>query len=184
MIKEQWKPIIGWENYYLISNHGRVKSLLTDKILRPYCNKKTSHGYLQVTLYYPKKTKKIHRLVAENFLKKVRGKNIVDHKDMNVKNNHIDNLRWCNHKENRYNTNGFGTSKYLGVSIHITKRKHTKKDGTKVEYVSKPKFIAHIKIKDKYKHIGLYNDEIEAAKAYDLEAKKNHGKFARLNFNN
>ena len=42
----------------------------------------------------------IHRLVAEYFLKKPKGKDVVNHKDCNRINNHVDNLEWVTTKEN------------------------------------------------------------------------------------
>lgn len=48
---------------------------------------------------------KVHRLVAETFLKKTDGKDYVNHKDEIKTNNVMDNLEWCTH---RYNDN-YGT---------------------------------------------------------------------------
>lgn len=42
----------------------------------------------------------IHRLVAEHFVKKIPGKNVVNHKDFDKKNNNYKNLEWCTQKEN------------------------------------------------------------------------------------
>jgi hypothetical protein len=46
----------------------------------------------------------------------------------------------------------------------------------------KMKWIARIRYDGKHKFIGYFDDEIEAAKAYDEAAKKYHGEFAVLNF--
>ena len=43
---------------------------------------------------------RVHRLVAEAFLPKVEGKNIVHHIDNCKTNNHLDNLRWSTVREN------------------------------------------------------------------------------------
>lgn len=64
---------------------------------------KDKYGYLELTLSKNSivNHKKIHRLVAQAFLEKIEGKNEVNHKDGNKTNNTVDNLEWCNAKENR-----------------------------------------------------------------------------------
>jgi hypothetical protein len=94
----------------------------------------------------------------------------------------MDNLRFCNRSEDAKNRNGYGTSKYLGVNFHVSKSKYKNKKGVEKIYKSSG-WLAKIKIKEKYKHIGRFKTEIEAAKAYDAEAKKHHKEFANLNFN-
>lgn len=97
MTPEQWKPINGFENYE-ISNHGKVNSLDYGEELIPHI----SRGYYHVSLhdYDLIKKAKIHRLVAEHFIPNPEDKAIVNHKDGNKLNNHIDNLEWMSHSEN------------------------------------------------------------------------------------
>lgn len=54
-------------------------------------------GYYTVTLWKDGKYyfKRINRLVAEAFIPNYKGLPIVNHKDENKKNNHVDNLEWC-----------------------------------------------------------------------------------------
>lgn len=47
---------------------------------------------------------------------------------------------------------------------------------------SRGKWISSIQIDGKTKHIGRFDDEYEAAIAYDTESLKVYGVFARLNF--
>jgi len=90
----------------------------------------------------------------------------VDHKDGNGLNNQKENLRPCTPSQNQINKRPRGTSKYLGVNkLH-------------------GKWRAAIVVKGRQRHLGLFNNEIDAAKAYDAEAKIHHGEFARLNFIN
>ena len=44
---ENWKSINGCENYE-ISDHGNVKNIITNKMLKPTID---SHGYYKVGLY-------------------------------------------------------------------------------------------------------------------------------------
>lgn len=60
-------------------------------------------GYLKVRIYYKDGTTKdslIHRLVAAAYIPNPLGKEEVNHKDANKKNNHVSNLEWVTHAEN------------------------------------------------------------------------------------
>lgn len=84
---------------YLITSDGKVINKYSGKILKPKIDK---YGYYSVCLFYNGKRyyKTIHRLVAENFLPRVDGKEVVNHKDLNKLNNNVENLEWCTIKEN------------------------------------------------------------------------------------
>jgi hypothetical protein len=82
---------------YKISDKGEI--MRNERLLTPI---KDKNGYLTVKIYAggKYKTKKIHRLVAETFLKAKSGKNEVNHIDGDKKNNSVSNLEWCNRQEN------------------------------------------------------------------------------------
>jgi hypothetical protein len=91
----------------------------------------------------------------------------VDHKDRIMVNDRIQNLRAatsCENMRNR-NANRNSTSKYVGV--------HWQK--------SRSKWCAQIRIHGKSKNLGLFSDEIEAAKVRDKAAKELFGEFAKIN---
>ena len=89
-MKEIWKPIKGYENNYEISNFGNVRNKKTKQILTGDVN---NAGYRRVTLYVPiKKRFFIHRLVAYHFCEGFNEEFVVNHKDGNKLNNHINNL--------------------------------------------------------------------------------------------
>ena len=98
-MKEEWKQIEGFENLYMISNKGYVKSLISNKILKNLCG---STGYYHVSLYKDKKQtiKSIHRLLAIAFIPNPLSKPVINHIDSDRKNNRLDNLEWCTQKEN------------------------------------------------------------------------------------
>jgi len=110
--------IEGYENY-LIYNDGRVYSKTKNKFMKSTLDKKK--GYYIVSLYKNKKYKsfRIHRLVALHYLERVEGKDEVDHIDRDKTNNHVSNLRWCNHSENNINK-GVHHNNKLGIK-HIIK---------------------------------------------------------------
>lgn len=90
-----WKPITGFEKYYMIGDNGQIYSLHKNKILSPQLNKK--NGYLYVALCKPgyKKFSSLHRLAAMHFCKGYAEGLCVNHKDEVKTNNQASNLEWC-----------------------------------------------------------------------------------------
>ncbi|HEC64939.1 hypothetical protein LCGC14_1269290 [marine sediment metagenome] len=100
MEKEVWKKINGYEDLYMISNLGRIKSFWKDdKILKGGID---GNGYRNITLRKNGngKTAAVHRLVATYFVKGFKRGLEVNHKDGDKTNNHVDNLEWCTRREN------------------------------------------------------------------------------------
>lgn len=98
-MQEEWKPCVGYEGRYEVSNIGRVKSLVTNQLLKPATDKL---GRKQVALSLNSKVKatRIHRLVAKAFISNHENKPQVNHIDNNPSNNCVENLEWCTAKEN------------------------------------------------------------------------------------
>lgn len=103
-MEEYWKPVEGYEGLYEVSNEGRVRSLNYNRtreirILRPDITKK---GYLKVGLCKNGKQKKflVHRLVAQAFVPNIFSLNEVNHINEVKTDNRVENLMWCDTKEN------------------------------------------------------------------------------------
>lgn len=109
-MQEEWRPVVGYEGIYEVSNLGRVKRIL--------CCQGTKSGilsqgvrvhrystgiarYNHVVLSYKgnTETKSVHRLVAEAFIPNPEGKRTVNHKDGNGENNVVSNLEWATQRE-------------------------------------------------------------------------------------
>jgi len=80
---------------YTISTNGIIKCCRTGKSISQHCN---AYGYKTVNIRNPQgwKTERVHRLVAESFIKNPNDYLEVDHIDRNKHNNNIENLRWAN----------------------------------------------------------------------------------------
>ena len=91
---EIWKDVLGYEGLYVVSSLGRVKSVKTGLIRKPY---DSGHGYKNVALWKNGryKTKYIHRLVVEAFIGAISKGLEVNHKDEDKRNNTLDNLEIC-----------------------------------------------------------------------------------------
>ncbi len=93
---------------------------------------------------------------------------VIDHIDDDGLNNQKINLRICTTQQNASNarSGGFGASKYRGVT----------------RMLDRPKWRANIRHNGGRILIGYFDDEVDAAKAYDNKATKLNGAFARTNF--
>lgn len=101
-MEERVKPIIGYEQEYLISDSGRVLRVLSKGKTKEIKLYKDKDGYLTVCLckHNKKKTARVHRLVAEAFIPNNDRYPQVNHKDEIKSNNHYSNLEWCTAKYN------------------------------------------------------------------------------------
>lgn len=110
MIPEgNYKPIEGYEDYYLIYDDGRVWSIRSQRFLKPA---KNSKGYLRVHLcvHNTHKIVTIHRLVAKAFIPNPNNFPQINHIDENKTNNNVANLEWCT---TEYNINYGNRSKRM-----------------------------------------------------------------------
>lgn len=98
---EIWKDVVGYEEYFQVSSHGRVFSKRSNKILSLHTHK--DGGIIFSTRLAGRlggcKAFKVHRLVAEAFIENPDKKPTVNHIDGNRGNNNIDNLEWATQKE-------------------------------------------------------------------------------------
>ena len=90
-----------------------------------------------------------------------------DHKDNDGLNNQRSNLRAATIQQNSFNRKKGSncSSKYKGV-VWLKERN---------------KWRAYIIINGKPKYLGVFHDEVEAARTYDMAAVENFGEFASLN---
>lgn len=155
---------------FCITNRKGVSfSVLVDECDRVLIEKYTWHVFNEKTPYPRATVKKedgsfellfLHRIILNISDPKV----FADHINGNKLDNRRCNLRLSTHLQNTKNRKSYenSTSEYVGVSWH----KHASKWRAMI----------------KSKHLGYFDTQEDAAKAYDKAAKEIHGEFANLNF--
>ena len=161
-MQEVFKPVVGYEGLYEVSDLGRVKSLgkcstrgfnLSNRILKGVNN---GVGYLGVQLYRDGTPKRfsIHRLVMTSFVGE--SSLIVDHINEDKEDNRLLNLEYVTNRDNslRYRTNNNKRGLPVGV------------------YLNKGKYLANIRICGKKKYLGSYDTPEQASIEYQHELLK------------
>lgn len=176
---EIWKPVIDWERWYEVSDHGNVgsvdrwitysdgrKGFYTGKILKQFVS---GSGYLSVNLSMGGNHKmcKVHRLVGLAFIDKDWTEQF-DHIDLNKLNNVVSNLRVATRSQNQANSVKLrGVSKYKGVYFDNRRKRNPWSSG--------------ISMSGKTIHLGTFPTQEQAASAYNKAALEHFGEFARTN---
>ena len=110
-MREEWRPVVGYEGLYEVSNLGNVKSLermkwngkgyqkIPERIMKL---RKNNSGYLRVFLCKEGKMKSylVHQLVATAFLENPMGYTEINHISEDKLDNMAKNLEWVSHKYN------------------------------------------------------------------------------------
>lgn len=98
VVHEEWKDIEGYEGLYKISNTGKIFDCGSQKELKE--NTSGRYGNASIKKNGSWKYVSVHRLVAKAFIPNPNNSPIVNHKDLDKTNNHIDNLEWVTYGEN------------------------------------------------------------------------------------
>jgi hypothetical protein len=109
--QEEWRPVVGWEDLYMVSNQGRVASLnridasgraIQGRVLRQ-C---PTRGYMTVRLYRDRwgLGRKVHHLVLEAFVGPRPINAQANHKNGIKGDNRPENLEWVSARENVLHT--------------------------------------------------------------------------------
>lgn len=124
-----------------------------------YLQRNKTTGYIHVI--FDNESRLLHRALLNHY-----GKEKVDHKDGNILNNKLENLRLCSHTQNQMN------------------KKIDKRNLCGFKGVRKTKYgtyMANIKLNGVQKYLGSYKTIEEAAEAYDTAALELFGEFAKTN---
>lgn len=137
---EIWKPVVGYEGIYEVSDQGRMRSL--DRTVLHKDGRKTrrpgmvlvanpnSLGYPRVSLCKDGDShwSTLHAIVAQTFLPKpprkigaTRRDFVVNHKDGNKLNNHVSNLEYITSTANIYHARATGLLSVKGVKNNKAK---------------------------------------------------------------
>ena len=157
---EIWKDVIGYEGYYQVSSVGNVKRIKSPnrpvEKLRKIQYKKNGYAVVMLSVKQKYKLAHVHRLVAMSFIENTENKPQINHKDLNKKNNNVENLEWVTLRENVNHVNALKKWKNNAKKGIDNKRSISvwqfRLDGTKLK--------EWVNISDAAKHLNISSGEI------------------------
>jgi hypothetical protein len=124
---EVWRPVLGFEDIYEVSDQGRVRSFdrvvafrkggskrIKGKILKPLSG--GARGYAHVCLWRESQCTmaNVHRIVLEAFVGERPAGYGCNHKDGDKTNNALTNLEWVTYRENTQHARRTGLWRHEG----------------------------------------------------------------------
>lgn len=99
MVEEQWRPVVGYEGLYEVSDQGRVRSLKTGTVLK---QRRDRWGYVKVGLYKENayKQRLVHILVMAAFVRPKRPGEVTCHGPGGQTDNSLGNLYYSTQSKN------------------------------------------------------------------------------------
>ena len=175
-MKEVWRSVEGYGDFYEVSNLGRVRSYHGNHQPRrdePHVLKpgSTVRGYLFVLLRDGDgggRSEFVHRLVAGAFIGKpssTQESPTVNHKDLNRRNNRASNLEWLSHADNirhaakiipRLRGEDHPASKLTAAKVLEIRRRWASRESVNklaIEYGVSSQTIWLIAVRRKWKHV-------------------------------
>lgn len=182
---EEWREVFGYEDLYLISNMGRVRSLDRTYVFKKVFKRSNKGRLLTPTLsptgYFvlnlarsgKYKTRQVHQLVSESFLNHFSNKKMhVDHINGVRTDNRLSNLQVLSARDNA------GKGLRCGWN----------QSGAKGVYTDRHRWRTEFWIDKRRLHLGSYGTVEEANKVYQTALKNmhlytNHKEFKQLILN-
>lgn len=110
-MREEWRPVVGFEGLYEVSDLGRVRSVAgqyAGRILRPGPHR-GGYGLLHLYLGRDRRVATVHAVVAAAFIGPRPPGMCVCHNDGDPKNNRVSNLRYDTPRANNGDKRRHGT---------------------------------------------------------------------------